>query len=90
MEGAVEFLQSRKKIDVVALHSSKLSFEDLKKPNIYKVLDKKNIVLPPILADLERYSEALDYIAERNFISELDTSGASPTDSKKAAAAAGH
>lgn len=58
-------------MDVVALHSSKLSFEDLKKPNVYKILDKKNIILPPILVDMDKYMEALDIIAQANFIPEL-------------------
>ena len=70
LEGAVEYLQTRKNIDVIAMHSSKFSFEDLKKPNIYKILDKKNITLPPFLKDMDSYMEALDFIAACNFIPE--------------------
>jgi len=63
LEGAVEYLQGRKSMDIIALHSSKLSFEDLKKPNVTKILNKQNIVLPPILENMDKYMEALDFIA---------------------------
>lgn len=70
LEGAVQFLQNRHTIDIMGLFCGKISFEDLAKPKIQKVLNKESIKLPTFMQDMERYMGALDIIARTNHIAE--------------------
>ena len=71
LEGAVNFLQERKNIDIEGLFCGKISLEDLKKPKIQKIInkDKDTISFPPFCSDWDAYLKALDHIAETNLIS---------------------
>ena len=71
LEGAVQFLQNRHTIDIMGLFCGKISFEDLAKPKIQKVLNKESIKLPTFMQDMERYMGALDIIARTNHIAAI-------------------
>jgi len=68
LEGAIQILRARKNIDFMGLYCGKLSLDDLQKPIIEKRLRKEQILLPPIMNDMEVYHKALDVIAKVNHI----------------------
>jgi hypothetical protein len=76
LEGAVNFLQERKTIDLIGLFCGKISIEDLKKPKIQKILNKERLVLPNFVDNMQDYERALDIIAECNLIPEKEVAPA--------------
>lgn len=68
LEGAVKILSQRKTLDFTAMMCSKISLEDLKKPEIMAQVNRETIVLPPCMADMEEYMRALEIIAATNHI----------------------
>ncbi|OMJ71053.1 hypothetical protein SteCoe_30832 [Stentor coeruleus] len=66
LSGAIKILQRRKDIDFYKLYCGKLSLEDLFRQEILDLCDLSDIKIPVFLSDIQKYKQALDYIARTN------------------------
>lgn len=68
LQGAIEVLKKRKSINFMDLYCGKLNLVDCKWMAEKNLIKKEDICVPYFLKDINRYVQALDIIAETNFI----------------------
>ena len=73
LEGAVQVLSQRKQLDFKALLCGKISLYDLKRKEIFSILNYEGQLLPPFMNDMDEYMHCLDVIAECNHIETIDS-----------------
>lgn len=66
--GAVEILKNRKKLNMINLHSGKITVEDCLRLTEKKWINSEKIRVPHFLKNMKKYLECLDCIAEANMI----------------------
>ena len=66
--GAVEILRNRKRLNLVHLHSGKISVEDCLRLSEKNLINDEKLKLPHFMKNMKAYHRYLDIIAEVNMI----------------------
>jgi hypothetical protein len=66
--GAVKVLKCRNKVNFYSLHAGKITVKDCIRLSDHGLINTDKMKLPGFLANIELYKQALDRIAEVNFI----------------------
>lgn len=68
--GALEILKNRKRLNLVHLHSGKITVEDCLRLSEKHLINEEKIKLPYFMRNLKGYAKCLDTIAEFNMVME--------------------
>lgn len=72
LQGALEILEKRDRLDFIALYAGKLTLDDANRMSSCQVTNRSKIRLPSFMKNLEAYRESLDAILANNGLSDKD------------------